>query len=84
MSTSRATEEALGALHGLLAETLTAQLVAARESGEPIPPALLGQVIKFLKDNGVDAPAATSAKLDRLANALPDIDELDNVVSFKR
>jgi len=81
---TRATEATLGALHGLIADTLMGEINGYRERGEAVPPALLAQAIKLLKDNGIDAPAMSGSKIDRLAKALPDLDELDNVVSFSR
>ena len=81
---SRATEDTLGALHGLIADTYAEQIKALVAAGEPVPPALLTSAAKFLKDNGVDAPASTSKKLDRLAQTLPSMDDLDNVVGFPR
>lgn len=79
---TRATSEQADALHALVATSLTAEIERYRAAGEPLPPALLAQAIKFLKDNEVTAPASTSKRLDRLANALPSMDDLDNVISF--
>ena len=82
---SRATEDALGALHGLIADALKEQIEAARASGEGIPPALLAQAIKFLKDNGIDAPEQAGGRLDRLKKSLPSAADLeDNVTPFRR
>ena len=77
---SRATDSAVDELHRLTAEIIVQQLRAFHrgdlvdEEGEPvrmIPPALLGQAIKFLKDNGIDAPARGAAVKDSLAGTLP-------------
>jgi hypothetical protein len=74
---TRAPESALDGLHGLLAETLSDALKKAKAAGEAPSPQLLAQVIKFLKDNGIDAPAK-SARISGLAAELADID-LDEV-----
>ena len=81
---SRATEEALAALHGLLADTLREQIEKAKASEEGIPPALLAQAIKFLKDNGIDSPALKGSKVDTLAEAMPDFDEISNVTPMRK
>lgn len=75
MSAGRATESALDALHGLLSETLQGEIQGYRERGEAVPPALLAQCIKFLKDNGIDSPARAKKVLDTLADAMPDFDD---------
>lgn len=78
--TSRALESALDALHADLADTLAEALRMAKEKGEAPSPQLLAQVIKFLKDNGVDAPAK-SERISSLGSQLRDID-LDEAVSL--
>jgi hypothetical protein len=68
---SRATEGALDGLHAAVATVLTEAL---KGKGENAPsPQMLAQAIKFLKDNGIDAPAK-SERLTGLAAALRDID----------
>lgn len=47
---NKATEEKLGALHGLVADVLMARLQT-----DEVSPQLLAQAIKFLKDNGIEA-----------------------------
>lgn len=49
-----------------------------------LPPALIAQAIKFLKDNGIDSPAQSGSKVDTLKNDMPDFDDLQNVVSIRR
>lgn len=79
---SRATDALLDDLHSLTAETLIAELRQCREhkdaSGNlaplPVPPALIAQALKFLKDNGVDAPAVAQRVGDALAACMPDFD----------
>jgi hypothetical protein len=65
---SRATDQALDALHGLLSEALADSLRRAVEASRlpkdhqnyaPIPASLLLAVRQFLKDNGIDAPASS-------------------------
>ena len=90
---TRASANQADTLHALVAEALIEQIQAWKagrlvdigKDGEYVrvfPPALLAQAIKFLKDNGVDAPAVPEGRVDRLAKALPDVSELDNVVGF--
>lgn len=90
---SRTTSEKFDELHGLVAESLVEQINAwkagrlvALQDGEFVkvfPPALLAQAIKFLKDNGIDRPAAKGSKLDTLKDAMPDF-ESDNVVPLRK
>lgn len=76
---SRALESQLDALHGLvcgvLGEELERALSAARDPENPVPinPQLIDKVLKFLAQNGVDAPKA-SPRVDRLAMQLADLD----------
>lgn len=92
---SRASNEQANLLHGLVADALIEQIQAWKagrlvefkgEEGfvKVFPPTLLAQAIKFLKDNGIDSPGVTKQKADRLAATLPSLDDLDNVLSFKR
>lgn len=83
---SRATEDLLDTLHGLLAESLLSELKQAKadaskvgEDRKPINPQLLDKVMKFLQLNGVDAPAK-SPRLSNLIGELRDLD-LDQVGS---
>lgn len=92
----RGTETSLDSLHGLVALTLTEQIkqytdgkmVQIDKEGVahpmPIPAALLAQALKFLSDNGIDAPAALP-KLDALKRALPVFDPAadSSVVQFR-
>lgn len=66
---SRATTETVDELHGLVAEVLTASL-----QSDEVSPQMLAQAIKFLKENGIDAPA-TSKRMQDLTSALDDLDE---------
>lgn len=72
---SRAAESALDALHAAVAAVLTEAL--SKRGAEAPSPQMIAQAIKFLKDNGIDAPAR-SARISHLAAALDDLD-LDEV-----
>lgn len=63
--------DTLASLHDLLATSLTTELKKYTDKGEPIPPALLAQIIKFLKDNGIEAKEAEGNPLDDLTHNLP-------------
>lgn len=73
----RATEQALDALHGLLAgvlkDELEAAMKASKEEKVPVNPQLLDKVMKFLAQNGVDAPKS-APRVDELAQTLTDLD----------
>lgn len=83
---SRATDTIFDQLHGLLADTLIDQIKvyteAKDEAGKPapqaIPPALLGQVIKFLKDNGIDSPARGKKVDEALPAGLPSFADVED------
>jgi len=68
-------------LHGLVATGLTQELeraiMLANDSDPdkrvPINPQLIDKALKFLKDNGIDAPRA-NPKVDALAGVLTDLD----------
>lgn len=49
-----AAEDKLGLIHDLTAEYIKSRLEQARATGEPIPPAELGAITKFLKDNAIE------------------------------
>lgn len=81
MSAGRALEAALDAMHGLVADALTTELrmhlrlLETSDDDEPyqIPPQFLDKVLKFLAQNGINAPKA-SPKVDALAQTLHDLD----------
>lgn len=85
---SRASESALDALHELVAKVLQENLVTVTEPvldkdgnkvGEkviPPSPQMIAQAIKFLKDNGIDAPVSSKRFTD-LAAALDDLNYED-------
>jgi len=75
---SRATDSLLDDLHGLQTEALLAELRRCKATGEGIPPALFAQINKFLKDNGVDRPSVPGETLDKLADEVPDFENVIN------
>lgn len=80
---SKATEASLGALHGLLATSFASEIQGYIDRGEPIPASVLAAASRFLKDNGIDAPARDNAELDEMASVLEDLDFSDtNVVAL--
>lgn len=76
---SRAGSDLMDMLHGLVADGLRQELeramVAKDEEGNPLPinPQLLDKAMKFLKDNGIDAPRSNK-KQDALAGVLGQLD----------
>ena len=70
MSENRAPEGKLNVLHDLVATTLLDDIQRYRNNGEPVPPQLLNQAIKFLKDNGIDAPGRLNKSVARLEQEL--------------
>lgn len=75
--TTRATDAVFDELHLLTAETIMAEIKRCRDAKEPVPPALLAQASKFLKDNGIDSPARAAKVRDVLAGDMPDFDAAD-------
>jgi hypothetical protein len=82
---SKATEAKLGALHGAVAQVLTAQILHQREetvfdsngeevgTGEMIytaPPATVAAAIKFLKDNQITCDVEVDTNMNNLREAL--------------
>ena len=76
---SRANSDIMDMLHGMVADGLKQELERAMkatdELGNPLPmnPQLFDKAMKFLKDNGIDAPKQ-NAKVDSLAGVLADLD----------
>lgn len=85
-------------LHELVVDTLVEQIKAYKlgqmlgtdKDGNtfalPMPPALLAQAIKMLKDNGIDSPVRAQKVRDALAGRMPEFDPEDtgSVVPFAR
>ena len=63
---SKASQEQLEGLHGVLAQTLAEKL-----KGGDVDAATLGVARQFLKDNGIDAVPTEGGGLGDLAKALP-------------
>ena len=86
MSDKRASADLVDELHALQAATLMAEIKKYTEHRNPetgaleplpVPPALLAQVNKFLKDNGVDAPARAKKLQDKIGRQLPDLEDVE-------
>lgn len=85
---SRASEKALDDLHAAVASLLKNELQRAANRAETKPddpshaisPQLLSQAIKWLKDNGVSAPAG-AMRTEDLAAQLADLDLDDEILS---
>lgn len=74
---SRASEELLSQLHGLIGE----ELVAMLKSNEPRERlAGVDRALKFLKDNGITASVGASVPLETIANSLPTAEELERLM----
>lgn len=74
-----AKEDKLGIIHDLTAEYCKRRLTEALQNGEPIPPAELGAITKFLKDNGIEC---TKEDMEQrfgpiLLKDAPDYEELE-------
>jgi len=79
MTKKTAAESELNDLHALVARVLAEQLQAKdimmvggeeREIARDVPPALLAQAIKFLKDNSITTTAETDENLNELKTIL--------------
>ncbi|WNH52419.1 hypothetical protein [Stenotrophomonas oahuensis] len=76
---ARASEEAADALHALTFQIVQEEIEGYRDRGEPVPPALLAQAIKLLKDNDINSPVRARKVADELAPHLPDFGPEDMV-----
>lgn len=74
----RATDDELDELHSLQVAALISEIKRFKEAGEGIPPALLAQANKFLKDNGVDRAIVPGDSTSLLDEEIPEFD--DNVI----
>lgn len=72
--TGRGTEDMLASLHGLMTEHFKDVLKAAKDSGEPIPPATLNAIRQFLKDNGIDCIGRHNPDINDITKDLPVFD----------
>lgn len=81
----RASADMLDELHALQAATLFAEVKRytdhVDEDGKPdpipVPPALLAQITKFLKDNGIDSPGRAVKLHDNLRGRLPNLEDVE-------
>lgn len=77
MTERRATDEALDLLHAATIAAITEEIAGYKARREPVPPALLGQAIKVLKDNGIDSPARAQKVKDHLEGTLPSFEDIE-------
>ena len=66
-----ANSDSLADLHELLAGSMKEDLLRAINKGEGVPPQLMSNIIKFLKDNKIEALNVKDSPLDKLTQALP-------------
>ena len=86
MGNRRATADDVDALHALQAATLMSEVKRYTERVDedgkpdpiPVPPALLAQINKFLKDNGVDSPVRATDLKDNLKDRLPTLEDVED------
>lgn len=76
---SRASEDLFDQLHKLTVETLQSEIKKYTDANEAVPPALLAQAIKLLKDNGIDSPERVKNLHDELPVGLPEFGPEDVV-----
>lgn len=87
---SRALESALDALHAMAADVLADELQRAITRAEANPddpgfavnPQLIDKVLKFLTQNGVNAPVS-APRVDALAAQLADLDLDDHALKHR-
>lgn len=70
----RATDILLDELHGLLSDSMVAKLREHKKAGTAPDASFMAQVIKFLKDNGIDAPFTAGGRIDNLRKEMPTFD----------
>lgn len=81
---SRADENLFDLLHSLTVSTIIEQVKVYTENRDEkgnlhplaVPPALLAQAIKLLKDNGIDSPARAKKLDEALPADLPSFDDV--------
>ena len=81
MTDERASETIFDEIHGLQARVLRDYLKSVKDNPDLITPALIAQVNKFLKDNGIDRPVKPGDAEDLLADELDEFEQ-DNVLPF--
>lgn len=83
---SRATDDLVDELHALTFQTIMDEIKGYREAVDeegnrrplPVPPALIAQALKALKDNGIDSPVRAAALRDHLAGTLPTFEDVED------
>jgi hypothetical protein len=83
----RASSDVADSLHALVFQTLIDEINSYKVKKfdadgkelprERIPPALLAQAIKALKDNGIDSPVRAKQLFDALQGQLPDLEDVE-------
>ena len=66
MAKTRAKQETLGELHLITAEYFKQLLDEAMSSGEPMPAAMMGNILRFLHDNDIVAEGDTQNVLEEI------------------
>lgn len=81
-----AKEDKLGVLHELTADYCLNRLREALNTGEPIPPAELGAITKFLKDNGIECVREDMQERfgEGLLRGMPDYDALPSYETVEK
>lgn len=82
----RASDDLADRLHAMVFESILEEIERYRNHKDPegkpdplpVPPALLAQAIKVLKDNGIDSTARAKAAKDRLAGVLPNLEDVED------
>lgn len=85
---NRASSDVADSLHALVFQTIIDEITEYRKvkydadgkelPRQPVPPMLIAQALKALKDNGIDSPARAKQLFDALAGQLPKLEDVDN------
>lgn len=84
----RASSDVADSLHALVFQTLIDEINRYLKPGkdaegkdlprQPVPPALIAQALKALKDNGIDSPVRAKQLHDALAGHLPQLEDVED------
>lgn len=82
---TRATDALADQLHKLAFETIINEInryrfhkdADGKPDPQPVPPALIAQALKALKDNGIDSPERAKRLEDSLSGTLPTFAEVE-------
>lgn len=74
VTTERASVGDLEVIHGLVGETLLAQLIRARRTGLPVSSRVLSVAVSYLKLCGIAGPMSSAATVAALLGEMPDFD----------